>query len=325
MTHSIKLMTKLFYCTFFILIIIFCSCKNDIHTKENKYDDLQLLNELYENYQKKDTVSQNITKEPFSYKGHINEKFYYLIKETDSSYQVGTHQFFGGISGWTQLKESRIIEYIVNSEEAYDQSYSIKKNYNDSIITNFDNHKVTFKFKPLKPFVNKVYAIDRFTRPDRISTLYTLRKKDLDSSYVYNYLKEKERKELIADYGESYKQIMQTDEIEYYQDTPDSLYIMYVLKDHYVNGPFIDEQSKFLVDQKILANTYQFTNTDIINTLDTTKNRIISIKTIGVNQYVIQLDQLPVKDSDELIQLQDIDLLLVLEGDNWISKEFVRE
>jgi len=310
------------------------SCKNEGKTKAD-YKKSEDFKNQFDN--KKNRTENNNEADIANF---MNQKLFLIERETDSSYQIGSYQIVapsspGSIYGWIEITNTRYTYNYFDHEELLEEKLDIDRIDTHQIYTKSTNGNYSFRqsITPIADVKDKVYILKQRSEDpssSRNHLHYIAREIDTDSSYVINNYKEKEKRDLLTEYGEEYKSLMETDEIEIYQGSPDYITIKYVLKDHYKNGPKICKGCEVLINKEIVSKSNEnlriFSDRGSIRVSNRTKRYIEGVKSIHKidnNTFRILLDALPntnLEDYPKVI-FKDRVLLLTQDGKYWDIKE----
>ncbi|CAL2055460.1 SH3 domain-containing protein [Tenacibaculum sp. 190524A05c] len=235
----------------------------------------------------------------------INQRLFFIEKETDSSYQIGSFGILspsnpGNIAGWKRFEKDMFIILFRGGEEFYEREMKIYKiQENQILVKNSEGEKIRFSVGR-KDWDSHVLYVKEETDYDsdiiKSYTWYVLRENDVDSAYIFNRYKENERIQLVEEYGDKYKEMINNNEIDAYQHTPDSIYMKYVLKDHYNFGTLIEDDCNAIVGVNV------FLDNKSIKISQNGKHYFVSDFASDFNELV----KIIYKDGDEFVVISDV-------------------
>ncbi|WP_299681782.1 SH3 domain-containing protein [uncultured Tenacibaculum sp.] len=279
-------------------------------------------------------------KNKIEFKDVLNQRLFFIEKETDSSYQVGSFGVLspskpGNIKGWKKIEKDTFIVLFRGGDEFYQRKMKIDKVEGNKIyVKDSDDRKIRYTIG-VEGLENKVLSIKEESDYDsyraKSETWYALKENDIDSAYIFNNYKEKERLQLIGEYGNNYKEMISNNEIDAYQHTSDSIYMKYMMKDCYSYGTFIEDGCEFIINEKVTNKNgvYRFINEEknifLYNDYNFSKELIKYIYKDG-NEYVVVSDILPKENNNEdysNMVLKDRILHITSVNNNWIATESI--
>jgi len=272
----------------------------------------------------------------------LNQRLFLIEKETDSSYQIGSFGINsplspGHIAGWFTSKNDFFHEVFTNNEEYIETISKIQRINKNEILTKekdleIEEIEYNMLFTINKKRGSEIFQISKKLEDsdnEKYYSYYFIREKDTDSTYMSNFYKDKERDELIQEYGEEYEKFLVDEGIESYQHTPDYIYMKYILKNHYKDGTFIEDGCEFLIKEKVSNRNgmYRFINDGktifLYNDYKFYKEIIKYIYKDG-DQYVVISDILPKennnRDNPNMI-LKDRILHIRKQNNTWVATE----
>lgn len=263
----------------------------------------------------------------------LKQRLFLIEKETDSSYQVGSFQIKsllsrGSIYGWIKITNKNYTYLYANNAEYMKEIYNVKRIVGNVVSTEEDGSEgLDYNIQKANKFDNNILLI----KDDSYETnsYHVVRESDIDSTYIFNSYKEKERQELIEEFGEEYEKFLVDEGIESYQHSPDYIYMKYVLKDFYKHGTFVENGCElitnlsFLCDSNVLKTSKKGKHVFIYNSSQNYKERVKRIYK-DKDEYVVMSDMLPKGETygnHSNFILKDRIIRIRKENDVWKAKE----